>query len=122
MLRGSTRGIPLATVGLAAVLLSSACRTPPPDWVVLSERAEESEELLSIVGTVERVELEGGFYAIRAEDGTTYEVMNLPERFERAGLPVEARAVARGDMASIRMVGPIVELVRIRERAGGDSR
>jgi hypothetical protein len=89
--------------------------------VVLSDRGTESEELLHLVGTVEWMELEGGFFAIRAEDGTTYEVMNLPERFQEDGLPVEARAVPRGDMASIRMVGPIVELVRIRERTGEDG-
>ena len=105
----------LATVAVAA----AGCRTEPPEWVVLSDRQAETEDLVDIVGTVEWMDLEGGFFAIRTEDGTTYEVMNLPERFRDDGLPVEARAVARGDMASIRMVGPIVELVRIRERTGG---
>jgi hypothetical protein len=119
MTRNWRRAIP--AFGLAATFLFAAagCRTEPPEWVVLSDRPSESEDLLRIVGTIERMELEGGFYAIRAEDGTTYEVMNLPERFQEDGLPVEARAVSRGDMASIRMVGPIVELVRIRERPDG---
>lgn len=107
-----------AAMALAATLVfaAAACRTEPPGWVVLSERTPASEELLHIVGTVAWMELEGGFFAIRAEDGTTYEAMNLPASFREDGLPVEADAIARGDVASIRMVGPIVELVRIRTR------
>jgi len=121
MRRSRSGAIAIAAACATTVLAASGCRTEPPEWVVLSDRPSESGELLHLVGTVEWMNLEGGFFAIRDGDGTTYEVMNLPEQFQKDALPVEARAVSRGDMASIRMVGPIVELVRIRERTGGNG-
>jgi hypothetical protein len=58
---------------------------------------------------------------IRDAGGTQYNPTNLPEPFQVDGKAVEAEARRRDDMASIGMVGPIVELIRIRERAGGDT-
>lgn len=115
-MRANRRAAMLAG-GAVSLFALGGCRTEPPPWVVLSARAPESGELIRLIGTVEWNELEGGFFAIRARDGTTYEAMNLPDRFQVDGLPIEAEAIPRGEMASIRMVGPIVELVRIRERA-----
>lgn len=41
------------------------------------------------VGTVTRVEAEGGFWGIITEDGTQFRPTNLPEAFERQGMVVE---------------------------------
>ena len=81
----------------------------PPDAV-------EGDSLLTISGTIQRVELEGGFYLIRSDDGASYDPMNLAEPFQRDGLKVRVRAKLRPDMGGIHMAGPIVEIVEITER------
>jgi hypothetical protein len=44
-----------------------------------------------ITGTVSHLDLEGGFYAIRGDDGVTYDPTNLPPAFQRDGLSSRPR-------------------------------
>jgi inhibitor of cysteine peptidase len=67
-------------------------------------------------GHVRFVNVEGGCWVIDAADGTRYEPVNLPEAFRSDGLPVRAALKPRPDLASICMVGEIVELLSIRRR------
>jgi uncharacterized lipoprotein YbaY len=60
--------------------------------------------------------IEGGLYVIRGDDSVSYNPTNLPAAFRQDGLPVEAYARSRGDMAGIHQVGPMVQLERIRLR------
>jgi hypothetical protein len=85
-------------------------------WVTPSPAAEEVGAEVRITGVVSHVELEGGFYAIRGDDGLTYDPTNLPPAFQRDGLRVEAEARRRDDVMGVHQVGPIVQLVRIRAR------
>ncbi len=85
-------------------------------WVTPTPAAEEVGTEVRITGVVKHVELEGGFYAIRGDDGVTYDPTNLPPAFQRDGLRVETEARRRDDMMGIHQAGPIVELVRIRAR------
>ncbi len=71
------------------------------------------EGLLEFVGTVRWRELEGGFYAIDADDGRKFEPLNLPRDFRVDGVRVRVTAKPRPDMASIHMYGTIVEIIRI---------
>jgi hypothetical protein len=66
---------------------------------------------------VHYLDLEGGLFVIRDAQGVQYNPTNLPETFRRDGMLVEAEAQRRDDMASIGMVGSIVELLRIRLRS-----
>jgi len=102
-------------VVLVAVSLAG-CGRSSEEWVVPTPAAEAGGTELHIVGTVRRVELEGGFFAIQGEDGVTYDPTNLPSQFQKDGLSVEADARRRDDRAGIHMTGPIVDLVRIRLR------
>ncbi len=81
-----------------------------------AELASSYAPELHIVGTIRHVELEGGFFAIRGEDGVTYDPTNLPAQFQKDGLSIEADVRRRDDRAGIHMTGPIVDLVRIRLR------
>jgi hypothetical protein len=85
-------------------------------WVTPSPAAEEAGTEVRITGVVKHLELEGGFYAIRGDDGVTYDPTNLPPAFQRDGLRVEAEARRRDDMMGVHQAGPIVQLVRIRAR------
>ena len=90
------------------------------DWVELLPAVVGSTSAFRVVGNVQHLNLEGGVFVIRDSEGVQYNPMNLPEAFRIPGLRVEADARRREDTASIGMVGPIIELVRIRRQAGGD--
>ncbi len=71
-------------------------------------------DLLDFEGQVRFVSIEGGFWAIVANGGRTYEPTNLPDGFKEDGLAVRVIAEVRDDLSSIHMVGPIIEIITIR--------
>ena len=74
------------------------------------------EEVFEIVGTVAYKEVEGGFYAIDADDGSKYDPMNLPESFRKDGLKVKVTAYFRQDAISLHMYGSNIDIVDIAAR------
>ncbi len=64
-------------------------------------------------GTMKHFTTEGGFYAIRGDDGVVYEPMVLAKEFQVDGLRVRFNGTIRDDVMSFHMVGPIVELAQI---------
>ena len=104
---------------LAILLVLAACNSgggSSADWVVPTPPAEGKGEQTHISGVVKFHEVEGGFYAIQGADGVTYDPTNLPEDFRQEGLAVEVEARKRTDMLSVRQVGTIVDIERIRKR------
>jgi hypothetical protein len=97
-----TTRIFLATA-LALVTLGFSCDVTTPD--------------LDQVGTVRFIEIEGGCWVIETSDAT-YEPINLPAELRVDGLGVAFEATVRDDLASICMVGQIVELLRIEPNEG----
>lgn len=90
--------------------------SPPaegPGWVELA--SEAAGPTIRITGVVRHVEVEGGVWVIRTDQGT-YQPMNLPPAFQVDGMTVEAEAVRRTDMVSIGMTGSLVQLLRIRRQ------
>ena len=87
-------------------------------WVQVTPAPEGTGPMMTISGTVRHLDLEGGVYVIEEAGGTRYNPMNLPEAFREDGKAVEAEARRRDDMMSVGMVGPMIELMRIREREG----
>ncbi|MBV6521689.1 MAG: hypothetical protein MNPFHGCM_01833 [Gemmatimonadaceae bacterium] len=87
------------------------------NWVELPAVDTTSTPEIRITGTVHRLTLEGGLFVILDTAGTQYNPSNLPPAFQVDSLPVEADARQRDDLMSIGMVGPMVDLVRIRRRA-----
>jgi hypothetical protein len=64
-------------------------------------------------GTIVFLSFEGGFYGIRADDGKSYDPVNLPAEFRNEGLRVRFEAKELKDQASFHMWGVIVQLVHI---------
>src|SRR4030095_16677773 len=91
----------------AAVLGSASCGSPTsPSLPAGATR---------VTGTVQFLNLEGGFWAIRGDDGVTYDPKDgLPSAFQRDGMRISAVVKARTDLGGIHMVGPIVELIEIK--------
>ena len=67
-------------------------------------------------GTVQHLDLEGGFWAIEGADGTTYEPTNFPDSFQKNGLKISPEVKVHHDRVSFRMVGPIISIHRMDKR------
>lgn len=79
------------------------------------EKSASLEETGSFVlhGTVVQRTIEGVFFVIEAEDGTTYDPVALPEHFRKDGLRVTATVSRRDDVTTIRMAGESIEIIDI---------
>jgi hypothetical protein len=71
--------------------------------------------VIVVTGTVQFFALEGGFFAIRGDDGQTYDPINLPGEYQKDGLRVRFRGQLRPDLLGVHMIGPLVEIVTIEQ-------
>jgi hypothetical protein len=79
-----------------------------------SERDQTSPgDIVSDTGTVQYVDLEGGFYGIVADDSTRYLPDSLGARFREDGLRVRFRGERRDDVMTAPMWGQPVRLIDI---------
>lgn len=76
---------------------------------------DKDSQIKDMKGTVVYVDLEGGFYGIRGEDGKSYNPINLEEEYKRDGIRIEFSAVVRKDIMSIQMWGTIIEIKKIQK-------
>ena len=73
-----------------------------------------TNQLTSVTGSANGLAaFEGGFYAIRGDDASTYDPINLPDEFEVDGLRVRFEGRLLRDRVSFHMAGPIIEVVTI---------
>jgi hypothetical protein len=70
-------------------------------------------------GTIQYVDLEGGFYGLVAEDGTKYAPSSLPDSLQKSGRRVRFR-IQEKDLMTTRMWGSPVEVLEI-ERIGDEN-
>lgn len=97
------------TLLIGALSVSAACASPTAPQVPAGA--------IQVNGTVRFFALEGGFWAVRGDDGVTYNPINgLAPAFQRENLRVTMVANVRRDMGGIHMVGPIVEVLSIQTR------
>lgn len=99
---------------LALVLLLAAC---PLVCLSLSSCLND-DDILSLDGVVQFVDVEGGCWRIHGNNGVNYEPTNLPKDFQEDGLAVRFTAKEREDLVSTCQVGRIIELIRIKRLSG----
>jgi hypothetical protein len=93
---------------LAALLVAAAIACGSPTSPSVPAGA------IRVTGTVQFYNLEGGFWAINGDDGITYDPKDgLPAKFQVPNRRVTMVAKVRSDLASVHMVGPIVEIISI---------
>ncbi|TGC09214.1 protease inhibitor I42 family protein [Methanolobus halotolerans] len=68
------------------------------------------EKLIKANGTVNYIELEGGFYGITDKNGIRYDPVNLDDKFRVDGLDINFTAYPRDELMSIHMWGQLVEI------------
>jgi len=66
-------------------------------------------------GTIQYINLEGGFYGIVDDDGNKYDPVNLQNEFQEDGLRVKFSFKVLTDTASMHMWGTLIELTDIQE-------
>lgn len=60
---------------------------------------------MQIIGQVQYVALEGGFYGIISEDGQQYFPVNMPQQYKAHGTRVRCTLVVLKDAATLAMWG-----------------
>jgi len=91
---------------LTAVVLVALCG--------LSQASEKKEpERVKATGTVDRVNLEGGFWGIKADNKSYDPLGSLPKEFRKDGLKVRFEATVEKDAASFHMWGTIIKIEKI---------
>jgi hypothetical protein len=80
-----------------------------------SASMEAPADAFEFTGTVVYMDLEGGFYAIDADDGNKYDPLNLPEAFRKEGMRVKVSAQHQTDIMSIHGYGTIIKILAIDE-------
>lgn len=76
-------------------------------------QAPARADAFELKGTVVHMALAGGFFAIKGDDGKTYDPIDLPEAFRTNGMRVIITARVRNDVSSVHMVGEIIEILDI---------
>ncbi len=74
----------------------------------------EVDPSITIVGTIQYVELEGGFFGIVTEEGAKYFPQYLPFDFKVDGLPVRVDAMPEEQAIGIQMWGVPIRIISIR--------
>ena len=100
-----------AVTMIAAVGCSEPTASAPSDCSAFTPTSAQ----ICVTGASRYYGLEGGFWAVRGDDGTTYDPLDaLPVAFRHDGLRVRLVARVRNDLMSFHQAGPIVEIVDIR--------
>lgn len=68
--------------------------------------------MTTILGTVEKKDIGVGTWVLTGEDGTTYELRELPADLKRQGLRVSLTGEILADAMSIAMIGPIFSVTQ----------
>lgn len=94
--------IVMVLLAAAALVLACGCIDGEPD-----------DQIITASGTVNYIDLEGGFYGIVADDGARYLPQNLPAEFAQDGLGVTFTAKVLEDVATIQQWGTPIEIIEI---------
>lgn len=96
-------------VAIVCLLLACGCTGP--------ENGEGEKEIVTGMGTVTYISLEGGFYGIVDDGGIEYLPLNLEEKFQKDGLKVDFQALIKNDVDTIQQWGIPVEITSIQALA-----
>jgi hypothetical protein len=77
-----------------------------------AESASVAAKLDTIVGTIRRVDLEGGFWGLFSDDGQRYDPTgSLPRAAQQEGARVRVIAAKRTGVSTFRMWGTVIDVV-----------
>ncbi len=65
---------------------------------------------IHVEGTIERQGFGSGTWALVSTNGETYELYQAPAALHKAGLKVKVEGKIRDDIATLAMIGPVLEV------------
>lgn len=65
---------------------------------------------MKVEGTIERIEMGTGTWALNGKDGTTYELKDAPTELQKEGLKVRIEGTIRDDVMTLAAIGPVLEV------------
>ena len=74
---------------------------------------EQKWEGTVITGRIIYMDIEGGFYGIKGDDGNNYDPVNLSSEYQRDGIRIKASITFEKNVSSIRMWGKIIRINQI---------
>jgi hypothetical protein len=74
---------------------------------------EQNWEGIIITGKIIYLDLEGGFYGIKGDDGNNYDPLNLSSEYHKDGIRIKASISFEKNISSIRMWGKIIRINQI---------
>jgi hypothetical protein len=66
--------------------------------------------MITVIGGIERKGFGTGAWALVAEDGTTYELLDCPHDLRQAGLQVKAQGLLNDDVMTLAMIGKVLNV------------
>ena len=104
---------------IAAIsLFVLACTGTENNWLEQTPEPDVDSPPFRLTGEVHYMDVHGGVFVITGLDGVQYNPINLPESFKSDGADIEAEVRRRDDLLAAEMVGPVIEVLRIRARRG----
>jgi hypothetical protein len=65
---------------------------------------------ITVTGTIQRINMGTGTWALKSNEGKTYELYELPSELLQSGLNVTIDAQVRDDVMTMAMIGPVLEV------------
>lgn len=65
---------------------------------------------MKLEGTIQRIEMGTGTWALVTQDGMTYELKDAPSQLQQDGLKVRVEGKIREDMMTLAAIGPVLEV------------
>jgi hypothetical protein len=66
--------------------------------------------MIEVIGGIERKGFGTGAWALVAEDGTTYELLDCPRDLRQAGLHVKVQGTLNDDVMTLAMIGKVLNV------------
>ncbi len=66
--------------------------------------------MITVIGEIERRGFGTGAWALIAEDGTTYELLDCPRDLREVGLQIKAQGTLNDDVMTLAMIGKVLNV------------
>lgn len=65
---------------------------------------------IQVTGVIEHKDFGIGVWALIADSGATYELMDTPDELQKPNLKVQVTGLIRDDVMTLAMIGPVLEV------------
>lgn len=104
----------LSLFGLLSACGQSTPLAAPPELANEQVKEVTMNEQIEFTGSVRFITLEGGFYALYADDGRVFTPTNLAKEYQQDGLLVSVKGQILTDMMSFQQHGKMLQVKSVK--------